>query len=86
LSISFSIIAAIMVLPAFLAVYARGKLAKNPDYFKQHVDITKVREHVSKKIHDYPHKLKDFEHHLLDSEHNFAYIIHEEEDKVVKKD
>lgn len=85
LSISFSLIASIIVLPALLGIYGRRKLAKDPHYFDGHVDIKEVRKHVHDKVHDYEHKLKDFEKHLIEAEHAFAHKIHEKEYKITEK-
>ncbi len=43
LSISFSLIGSIFILPAFLGVYAKRKMAKDPKYFEKHVDIKAIR-------------------------------------------
>jgi predicted RND superfamily exporter protein len=85
LSISFSLIASIVVLPTLLGIYGRRKLAKDPTYFDKHVDIKEVRKHVHDKVHDYEHKLKDFEKHLIEAEHSFVHKIHEGEHKIAKK-
>lgn len=85
LSISLSLIASIIVLPALLGIYARRKLAKDPTYFDRHVDIKEVRKHVHDKVHDYENKLKGFEKHLIEAEHAFAHKIHEGEHKIAEK-
>ncbi len=75
LSISFSLIGSIFILPAFLGVYARRKMAKDPKYFEKHVDIQAIRDHVSEHIHDFDKNLKYVGKIMIDSEHEFAHKI-----------
>lgn len=88
LSISFSLIGSIFILPAFLGVYARRKMAKDPKYFEKHVDIQAIRDHVSEHIHDFEKDIKHLGKKMVDAEHQFAHKISDfgqEIDKAGKK-
>jgi hypothetical protein len=75
LAIGYAFISSIVCLPAFLGVYARWKLKKDPDYFEKHVDIDKVRKHVVEHIHEFETKMKHLGNELLEAEHRFAHKI-----------
>jgi predicted RND superfamily exporter protein len=75
LSISFSLIASIFILPAFLGVYARRKMAKDPKYFEKHVDIKAIRDHVAEHIHDFDKNLRYVGKVMIEAEHQFAHKI-----------
>jgi uncharacterized membrane protein YdfJ with MMPL/SSD domain len=85
LSIAFSLIASIFILPSFLGVYAKHKIAKDPKYFEKHVDIKKLRAHAHEHMHRFGEKLKDVEHHIIEAEHRFAHKIHEREHKLAER-
>jgi predicted RND superfamily exporter protein len=74
-SIGFSLVGSIFILPAFLGVYAKRKMAKDPKYFEKHVDIQAIRDHVSEHIHDFDKNLKYVGKVIIDSEHEFAHKI-----------
>ncbi|MCK5561333.1 MAG: MMPL family transporter, partial [Thermoplasmata archaeon] len=75
LSISFSLIDSIFILPSFLGVYAKRKMAKDPKYFEKHVDIQAIRDHVSEHIHDFEKDIKHLGKKMVDAEHEFAHKI-----------
>jgi predicted RND superfamily exporter protein len=77
IAIGFALISSIVVLPATLGIYARRKLATDPDYFEEHVDISKVRHHVHKTIHSFDEQFKHIGSTLVEAEHKFAHQIHE---------
>ncbi|UCH88897.1 MAG: MMPL family transporter [Thermoplasmata archaeon] len=82
LAITFALISSIIVLPAMLGVYARWKLSKDIDYFEKHVDITHVRQLVSKSIHASEAGLRHLGGAIIEAEHKFAHHIVEGERKV----
>ena len=66
LAIGYSLIATIIALPAFLGIYARRKMRKEPDYFEHHVDISKVREHIKGHVHGFGHIVKEIEKKVVE--------------------
>jgi predicted RND superfamily exporter protein len=74
-SISFSLIGSIFILPAFLGVYAKRKMAKDPKYFEKHVDINAIRDHVAEHIHDFDKTMKYLGSNLIEAEKKFANQI-----------
>jgi predicted RND superfamily exporter protein len=74
-SISFSLIGSIFILPSFLGVYAKRKMAKDPKYFEKHVDIKAIREHVSEHIHGFEKNLQHLGAKMIEAEHQFAHKI-----------
>jgi multidrug efflux pump subunit AcrB len=84
MSISFSLIGSIFILPSFLGVYAKRKMAKDPKYFEKHVDINAVRDHVSEHIHDFNKSLRHLGAKMIEAEHKFAHKISEYGDEFDK--
>jgi hypothetical protein len=75
MSISFSLIGSIFILPSFLGVYAKRKMAKDPKYFEKHVDIIAIRDHVSEHIHDFEKTIKNIGPLMIEANHKFAHKI-----------
>jgi multidrug efflux pump subunit AcrB len=75
LSITFSLIGSILILPAFLGLYARRKLAKDPKYFEKHVDIRAIRDHVSEHVHEFEKTIRKIGPMMIEANHQFAHKI-----------
>jgi multidrug efflux pump subunit AcrB len=75
LSITFSLIGSILILPAFLGLYAKRKLAKDPKYFEKHVDITAIRDHVSEHLHAFEKNLRKIGPIMIEANHQLAHKI-----------
>jgi phage-related tail protein len=75
MSISFSLIGSIFILPSFLGVYAKRKMAKDPKYFEKHVDIQAIRDHVAEHIYDFDKTIRNIGPMMIEANKQFANKI-----------